>query len=126
MLTAFLGIARNPSSHLNQVLSGLFFPLKYPYENPGQKQTPLQTLTKHALCCRGNVKEITLSTQTATDPLLNEVEAAQILGVKPTTLQIWRCTKRYFLPYVKVGRLVRYRTSALDAFVTSRTQGADK
>jgi hypothetical protein len=57
------------------------------------------------------------------DPLRTEVEAAEALGVKPTTLQIWRCTKRYPLAYIKVGRLVRYRQSALDAFLTSRTQG---
>jgi predicted DNA-binding transcriptional regulator AlpA len=65
-----------------------------------------------------------LSNQTAPNPLRTEVESAQFLGVKPTTLQIWRCTKRYSLPYIKVGRLVRYRQSDLDAFLTSRTQGA--
>jgi hypothetical protein len=51
------------------------------------------------------------------DPLRNEVESAQFLGIKPTTLQVWRSTKRYPLAFVKVGRLVRYRQSALDAFV---------
>jgi predicted DNA-binding transcriptional regulator AlpA len=65
-----------------------------------------------------------LDNQATFDPLRNEVESAQFLGVKPTTLQIWRCTKRYPLPYIKVGRLVRYRQSALDAFLTARTQGA--
>lgn len=28
-------------------------------------------------------------------------EAAKILGVAPETLAIWRCTKRYPLPYIK-------------------------
>lgn len=65
-----------------------------------------------------------MTTQTALNPLRTEVESAQFLGVKPTTLQIWRCTKRYPLPYIKVGRLVRYRQSDLEAFLTSRTQGA--
>lgn len=65
-----------------------------------------------------------MNTQTNLDPLRNEAEAAETLGVKPTTLQIWRCTKRYPLPYIKVGRLVRYRQSALDAFLNSRTLGA--
>jgi hypothetical protein len=50
------------------------------------------------------------------DPLRNEVESAQFLGIKPTTLQVWRSTKRYPLAFVKVGRLVRYRQSALGAF----------
>lgn len=55
--------------------------------------------------------------------LRDEVFAARYIGVKPGTLQVWRSTKRYDLPYIKVGRLVRYRQSALDAFLTSRTQG---
>lgn len=57
------------------------------------------------------------------DPLRTEKEAAEFLGVKPATLQIWRCTGRYPLPYIKIGRLVRCRQSALDAFLTQRTQG---
>lgn len=48
-------------------------------------------------------------------------EAAAYLGVEPSTLAIWRCTKRYPLPYIKVGRLVRYRKTDLDAFLRSRT-----
>jgi len=59
-----------------------------------------------------------------TDPLLTETQAAEILGVKPTTLQVWRSTRRYQLPYIKAGRLVRYRQSAVEAFISSRTVGA--
>jgi len=55
------------------------------------------------------------------DPLRNETEAAAKLGVKCGTLQVWRSTNRYPLPYVKVGRLVRYRDSALDKFIADRT-----
>ena len=54
------------------------------------------------------------------DPLLSEAQAAEFLGVKPASLQVWRSTKRYSLAYVKVGRLVRYRLSALNAFLVSR------
>lgn len=54
------------------------------------------------------------------DPLLSEQQAAQVLGVKPGTLQVWRTTKRYGLTYIKVGRLVRYRQSALQAFLAAR------
>jgi excisionase family DNA binding protein len=60
--------------------------------------------------------------QVIADELLSEAQAAQILGVKATTLQIWRCTKRYPLAYTKIGRLVRYKRSALDAFIALRTQ----
>ncbi|RLM48864.1 DNA-binding protein, partial [Halorubrum sp. Atlit-28R] len=43
--------------------------------------------------------------------MLDTAGAAEYIGVEKTTLAIWRCTKRYPLPYVKVGRLVRYRRS---------------
>lgn len=61
---------------------------------------------------------------TPKDPLLSEQQAAEVLGVKPATLQAWRSTKRYALAYVKVGRLVRYRQSALQAFLASREVAA--
>lgn len=54
------------------------------------------------------------------DPLLSEQEAAAFLGVKPATLQVWRSSRRYALSYIKIGRLVRYRQSALVAFLSSR------
>jgi excisionase family DNA binding protein len=53
--------------------------------------------------------------------LLNNTQAAEYLGVTPSTLEVWRSTKRYVIPYVKVGRLIRYRLSALEAFIQSRT-----
>ena len=50
--------------------------------------------------------------------LLDELEAAAYLGLKNhKTLAVWRCNKRYDLPYVKYGRLVRYRRKDLQAFV---------
>lgn len=58
------------------------------------------------------------------DPLLDERQAAEFLSLKPTTLQTWRCTKRYALPYLKVGTSVRYRKSELESFLASRTVAA--
>jgi predicted DNA-binding transcriptional regulator AlpA len=58
------------------------------------------------------------------DPLLTEAQVAEILDVKPTTLQVWRVTKRYPLAHVKVGRNVRYRRSAVEAFIACRTVAA--
>lgn len=57
--------------------------------------------------------------------LLSNTEAAEYIGVSPNTLEVWRCTKRYDLPYIKVGRIVKYRREALDAFLESRTIGAE-
>ena len=58
------------------------------------------------------------------DALLNETQVAEILGVKPSTLQVWRSTRRYALAYVKVGRTVRYRESAVQKFIDGRTVAA--
>lgn len=54
------------------------------------------------------------------DKLLNNDQAAEYMGVTSRTLDVWRSTKRYQIPYIKVGRLVKYRQSALDAFLASR------
>ncbi len=56
------------------------------------------------------------------DKLLHPGQVAEALGVSPQTLAVWRCENRYDLPYVKVGRLVRYRDRDVDAFIESRTR----
>lgn len=53
--------------------------------------------------------------------LLNEDETAEFLRVKRQTLAAWRCTDRYQLPFIKVGRSVRYRLGDLEKFLASRT-----
>ena len=60
------------------------------------------------------------------DPLLTERQAAEVLQVKPGTLQVWRSTGRYPLPFVKSGHLVRYRQSALEAFISERSVTASQ
>jgi excisionase family DNA binding protein len=55
------------------------------------------------------------------DAMLPETEAAPILGVSVGTLQVWRSTRRYDLPYAKIGRSVRYKRSDLLAFIERRT-----
>jgi excisionase family DNA binding protein len=52
--------------------------------------------------------------------LLDEKQAAEHLTVSPGTLSVWRSTGRYNLPFVKVGRMVRYRLSDLDAWLDAR------
>ena len=54
--------------------------------------------------------------------LLNAEQAAQYLGVAKQTLHNWRSSGRYRLPCLRVGRLVRYRRSDLDAWLESRKQ----
>ncbi len=56
-----------------------------------------------------------------TDHLLTPPEAAAYIGVTENTLSVWRCVGRYAIPFIKVGRLVRYRRSDLEAWLESRT-----
>ncbi len=54
--------------------------------------------------------------------LLDDKAAAAILDVSPGTLSVWRSTGRYALPFLKVGRKVRYRRADLLAWMESRTR----
>ncbi len=56
-----------------------------------------------------------------TRKLLTRTEAAEYLGVKPQTLSAWQSRGRYGLRMVKVGRIVRYRLTDLDAWLEART-----
>lgn len=52
--------------------------------------------------------------------LIKTDEAARILGISVHTLIVWRFTGRNNLPFVRLGRSVRYRRSDLDAWIASR------
>ena len=54
-------------------------------------------------------------------PLLTPEQTAEMLGVAVQTLNVWRSTKRYPLPYVKVGRTVRYRASDVQEYLDRAT-----
>ena len=54
--------------------------------------------------------------------LLDEKQAAEHLTIAAGTLSVWRSTGRYNLPFVKVGRAVRYRLSELDAWLAARAR----
>jgi hypothetical protein len=62
-----------------------------------------------------------MSTALPKPNLLTPQDVATRLGVSITTLATWRCTKRYALTYVKIGRLVRYRMADIEAFEVSRS-----
>lgn len=61
----------------------------------------------------------------ALSKLLTPREVAEILGVSTETLNIWRTTKRYPLPYIKSGRLVRYKQEDVEAFIENRTHNSE-
>ncbi|MGD9152286.1 MAG: helix-turn-helix domain-containing protein [Gammaproteobacteria bacterium] len=58
--------------------------------------------------------------------LLTAKEVAEQLGIKEDTLQAWRSNKRYNLPYVKIGRYVRYNPEAVVKFIQERTIDVNK
>ncbi len=51
------------------------------------------------------------------DATVDPTTAAELLGVKPSTLAVWRCTGRRTLPFVKL-RKIRYRMGDLRAFIS--------
>jgi hypothetical protein len=57
------------------------------------------------------------STEVLFPKLLTPCECAKLLRVAVGTLAVWRCTKRYPLPYLKLGHAVRYRTADVEKFL---------
>ena len=53
---------------------------------------------------------------------LTATEAAEYLGVTAGTLAVWRSVGRYEIPFIKVGRLVQYKKSDLDAWLEQKTR----
>lgn len=60
----------------------------------------------------------------ATKVLVDDKTAAAQLDVTTGTLAVWRSTGRYNLPFVKVGRKVRYRQADLDTWLDKRRQAS--
>ncbi len=52
---------------------------------------------------------------------VDDKSAAAALGVQANTLAVWRSSGRYRLPFIKVGRSVKYRLSDLAEFIANRT-----
>ncbi len=53
--------------------------------------------------------------------LLTPLQVSEIIGVTTGTLQVWRCTGAYNLPYVKCGGRVMYRPDDIQDFIMRRT-----
>jgi hypothetical protein len=57
------------------------------------------------------------------DALIDTRQAAAVLGISPTTLEIWRSNRVSNQPaFVRVGRRVLYERQALAAFIDSRRE----
>ena len=64
-----------------------------------------------------------MSTQTAAieDRLMTEQEAADYLRIKPRQLYNWRFTGH--ISFIRVGRALRFRKSAIDSALARQTRG---
>ena len=51
--------------------------------------------------------------------LLDKTEAAELLHIKPSTLDSWASSGKVNLPYIRVGALRRYRLEDLRLFMNS-------
>lgn len=58
----------------------------------------------------------------ASNDLLDSNAAGVVIDATPGTLSVWRSTGRYALPFIKVGRKVRYRRADLLAWLEKRTR----
>jgi hypothetical protein len=57
-------------------------------------------------------------------PRVDTTEAAAILGIKPQTLEVWRCKRLHpDLPYYRIGRKVTYSRADLERWVESKKVG---
>lgn len=50
--------------------------------------------------------------------LLNAQEIAELIGVKPSTIYQW--TSQGFIPYVKIGKLVRFNVDTVMKWVNAK------
>ncbi len=59
------------------------------------------------------------------DKLLSTDQTSDFLGITKDTLAVWRTTKRYPIPYIKVGHLIKYKLSDLERWLDSRTKNIE-
>lgn len=58
--------------------------------------------------------------KSATSELLHTEQAAAFLGLSEKTLNNDRCTRKIGIPFVKIGRSIKYRRSDLEKFISDR------
>jgi predicted site-specific integrase-resolvase len=60
------------------------------------------------------------------ETLASPKAVAKDLNVTEGTLQVWRSTGRYDLPYIKIGGKVMYRVADVNKFIESRQHAHTK
>jgi len=57
------------------------------------------------------------------DVLTDTAGAAKLLHIPAKTLNKWRSTGQNNLPYIKIGRQIKYRTTDLKKYIERHTVG---
>lgn len=57
--------------------------------------------------------------------LLNTQEVAEMTGISPNTLRVWRCKGIHTFPYVKIRNLVRYPEENILIFIQENLHSED-
>lgn len=55
------------------------------------------------------------------EALLSRKQTAKYLGISEITLAMWSHSKSQDLPFIKIGRLCKYRKGDIDDFITRNT-----
>ena len=63
-------------------------------------------------------------TTTIQKRLWDDRETAARLDIEPQTLAVWRSLRRYDLPFIKIGRAVKYDPDDVEAFIARRRVGS--
>jgi len=88
---------------------------------PGRAKELLQGASPTAIVSENGVVSGQISRR---KQLLDTNEAADLLGISKNTLYEWVVQRK--IPYVKVGRLTKFKTEDLEAWIKRRTQEEDK
>lgn len=56
------------------------------------------------------------------EKLLTAREVAEYVGVSPCTVNRWRFNEKISLPFIKIGRVIRYKLSDVSDFILECTQ----
>ena len=59
-------------------------------------------------------------TSSSISEMVTPKQVSRSINVTEGTLQVWRSTGRYDLPYIKIGGKVMYRISDINKFIESR------
>jgi excisionase family DNA binding protein len=58
-----------------------------------------------------------MTDKTFTERLLTPLQVAELLGISSGTLAVWRSNGTHQIPYIKVGRCVRYKRAVVERFL---------